>query len=270
MPIDVPGWLKDNAQRGLDYNREGKGGDGLTDKTLDEAREFARGYTTESKVRRMPAWFARHKPDLDAPANKPGDEDFPGAGAVAWLIWGGSVSGDVMDAADWAQRQVEKLDREAQAFDRSRKVMASIEEQFLKAQAELNAAIAERCDLQANFEKLVSDSDAALAAVKAEAEAANLALTEAKAALAALESEKAELLKQIEAAMQGQVSASKEAAKIAASVGCKPAALSPADEGKPDPQASAEEIRKAFLGMKPGPDKSAFFAAHRAILTATR
>lgn len=270
MPIDVPGWLKDNAQRGLDYNREGKGGDGLTDKTLDEAREFARGFTTESKVRRMPAWFARHKPDLDAPKNKPGNEDFPGAGAVAWLIWGGSVSGDVMDAADWAQRQVEKLDREAQAFDRSRKVMASIEEQFIKAQAELSAAIAERCDLQANFEKLVADNDTALAAVKAEAEAANLALTEAKAALAALESEKAELLKQIEAAMQGQVSASKEAAKIAASVGCKPAALSPADEGQAQPEASAADIRKAFLGMKPGPDKSAFFAAHRAILTATR
>jgi hypothetical protein len=148
--------------------------------------------------------------------------------------------------------------------------MASIEEQFLKAQADLSASVAERCDLQANFEKLVADNDTALAAVKAEAEAANLALTEAKAALAALESDKAELLKQIEAAMQGQVSASKEAAKIAASVGCKPAALSPADEGKADNQASAEDIRKAFLGMKPGPDKSAFFAAHRAILTATR
>ena len=148
--------------------------------------------------------------------------------------------------------------------------MASIEEQFLKAQADLSAAVAERCDLQANFEKLVADNDTALASVKAEAEAANLALTEAKAALAALESDKAELLKQIEAAMQGQVSASKEAAKIAASVGCKPAALSPADEGKADNQASAEDIRKAFLGMNPGPDKSAFFAAHRAILTATR
>ena len=148
--------------------------------------------------------------------------------------------------------------------------MASIEEQFLKAQADLSAAVAERCDLQANFEKLVADNDTALAAVKAEAEAATLALTEAKAALAALESDKAELLKQIEAAMQGQVSASKEAAKIAASVGCKPAALSPADEGQADNQASAEDIRKAFLGMKPGPDKSAFFSAHRAILTATR
>jgi chromosome segregation ATPase len=148
--------------------------------------------------------------------------------------------------------------------------MASIEEQFLKAQGDLSAAIAERADLQANFEKLVADNDTALAAVKVEAEANAAALTEAKAAIAALESDKAELLKQIEAAMQGQVSAAKEAAKIAASVGCVPAALSPADEGKPDQQASAEEIRKAFLGMKPGPAKSAFFAAHRAILTATR
>ena len=148
--------------------------------------------------------------------------------------------------------------------------MASIEEQFLKAQADLTAAIAERCDLQANFEKLVADNDSALAAVKAEAEANAAALNEAKAALAALESEKAELLKQIEAAMQGQVSAAKEAAKIAASVGCVPAALSPADEAKAQPEASAADIRKAFLGMKPGPEKSAFFAAHRAILTATR
>jgi septal ring factor EnvC (AmiA/AmiB activator) len=147
--------------------------------------------------------------------------------------------------------------------------MASIEEQFIKAQADLSSSIAERCDLQANFEKLVADHDTALASAKAEAEANVTALAEAQAALAALQTEKAELLKQIEAAMQGQVSAAKEAAKIAASVGCQPASLSPADEGK-EAQASAEDIRKAFLGMKPGPDKSAFFATHRAVLTATR
>jgi len=162
------------------------------------------------------------------------------------------------------------LDREAKAFDSNRKVMASIEEQLIAAQSSLSQAVAERCDLQANFEKLVADNDSALASIKAEAETTSAALIEAKAALAALEADKAELVKVIEAAMQGQVSASKEAAKIAASVGCKPAALSVADENQPNPQASAEDIRKAFLLMKAGPDKSAFFSAHRAVLTATR
>jgi chromosome segregation ATPase len=148
--------------------------------------------------------------------------------------------------------------------------MASLEEQFSQAKVALANAIAERADLQANFEKLVADNDSALAAVKAEAEANAAAASEAKAALAALESDKAELLKQIEAAMQGQISASKEAAKIAASVGCKPAAISPADETQAKPEASAEDIRKAFLAMKPGAEKAAFFQANRAVLTAVR
>jgi chromosome segregation ATPase len=148
--------------------------------------------------------------------------------------------------------------------------MASLEEQFSQAKVDLANAIAERADLQANFEKLVADNDSTLAAVKAEAEANATAAIEAKAALAALESDKAELLKQIEAAMQGQISASKEAAKIAASVGCKPAAISPADEAQAKPDASAEDIRKDFLAMKPGAERNAFFQANRAVLTAVR
>ena len=230
MAVDVPSFIRSNAQRGLDYNREGKGGDGLTDKTLDEARELADGSTTESKVRRMVAWFARHKPDLDAPKNKPGNPDFPGAGAVAWLIWGGSVSGDVMDAAKWAERLVQKWDKEAQAFDSG------------------------RTDKMANEILTIEDQLAA-----------------SKAILGAVQAEKAELQKQLAEALANQVTASKEAAKIAASVGISPVAVSPGDElAATDAKPDADAIRETFLGMKPGAERQAFFRKHLAVLTATK
>jgi len=113
MPIEnVPEFIKNNAQRGLDYLAEGFGGDGLTDATKREAREMAAGRISDNKVRKMAPWFARHKADGQAPKNKDSsDPGYPGAGLVAWLLWGGNANFD--DAAqDWAQRQIDKLDNE--------------------------------------------------------------------------------------------------------------------------------------------------------------
>jgi HK97 family phage prohead protease len=113
MPIEnVPEFIKNNAQRGLDYLAEGFGGDGLTDATKREAREMADGNISENKVRKMAPWFARHKADGQAPKNSnSSDPEYPGAGLVAWLLWGGNADFD--DAAqDWAQRQIDRLDNE--------------------------------------------------------------------------------------------------------------------------------------------------------------
>ncbi len=272
MPIDVPAFIKANAQRGLDYNREGKGGEGLTEKTLDEAREFAQGFTTESKVRRMPAWFARHKPDLDAPANKPGSEDFPGAGAVAWLIWGGSVSGNEMDAAEWAQRQIDKLDAEARAFDSG--CTDKMSQEFLTPEAQLENQLkavaclqAEKSELQTSFEALASEKIALAADFQAKLDEASTKVTDLQGTIASLQAEREELSKQLNAALANQITASKEAAKVVASLGIKPVAVSPGDEVQAiDPVA----IRQEFLKMKPGLEKQAFFKQHQAILTATK
>jgi HK97 family phage prohead protease len=108
----VPKFIRDNAQRGLDYLAEGFGGDGLTDATKREAREMAAGRISDNKVRKMAPWFARHKVDGQAPKNSnPDNSEYPGAGLVAWLLWGGNANFD--DAAqDWAQRQIDKLDNE--------------------------------------------------------------------------------------------------------------------------------------------------------------
>lgn len=271
MPFDVPAFIKDNAQRGLDYNRDGKGGDGLTDQTLEEARDLAKGFTTESKLRKMVGWFARHQPDLDAPKNKPGNPDFPGAGAVAWLIWGGSVYGDTMDAAKWAEKQVSKLDAQQASFDSDcivkpmAKDILTTEDKLAASMQELAAAKSELTELQTGFEKLAAEKVASLSAADSQLAAVNTQLAEANTKLQAAVAEAAELKAQLETALANQISATKEAAKIVRSVGIEAAAISPADEAKAaaDEKKSADEIKKQFLAMKPSPERAAFFQANK-------
>lgn len=96
------------AQRGLDWLKEGFGGDGLVDATIADARKMAaREPLSEEKVRRMPAWFARHEVDMDAPQNAdPDNEDYPGPGAVAWALWGGDAG------RSWAEAKLRQLEGE--------------------------------------------------------------------------------------------------------------------------------------------------------------
>jgi HK97 family phage prohead protease len=113
VDLTAPQFIRDNAARGLKYLEEGFGGDGLTDGTKREAREMAAGRITENKVRKMAPWFARHKVDGQAPKNSDSSHpEYPGAGLVAWLLWGGDS--DFSDRAqNWAQRKIDALDAEA-------------------------------------------------------------------------------------------------------------------------------------------------------------
>jgi ribonucleotide monophosphatase NagD (HAD superfamily) len=115
MAVSVPDYVSEAAKRGLAWHAEGKSGDGVTDQTIREAREMASGSVTEDKVVRMAAWFQRHRPDMDAPKNQPSNEDFPGAGAVAWALWGGPTSGDIMRTAKWAEDKATSLEADASA-----------------------------------------------------------------------------------------------------------------------------------------------------------
>jgi len=99
------------AQQGLDWRTEGLGGEGLVEATITDARKMAnRESLSESKVRRMPAWFARHAVDLEAPQNDPDNKDYPGAGRVAWQLWGGDAG------RSWADVKVRQLDEETRAL----------------------------------------------------------------------------------------------------------------------------------------------------------
>lgn len=118
----VPQFIRSNAARGLKYLEEGFGGDGLTDATKREAREMAAGRISENKVRKMAPWFARHKVDGQAPKNSdPSHAEYPGPGLVAWLLWGGD-SNFSDRAQNWAQRQIDALETEADSRSKMKKI----------------------------------------------------------------------------------------------------------------------------------------------------
>ena len=122
VDLSVPSFIRENAQRGLKYLEEGFGGDGLTDATKREAREMAAGRITENKVRKMAPWFARHQVDGQAPKNSdPSNSEYPGAGLVAWLLWGGD-SNFSDRAQNWAQRKIDALDAESDSRSKMKKI----------------------------------------------------------------------------------------------------------------------------------------------------
>lgn len=112
VDINVPDYIRDNAEQGLRWHREGLSGDGLVERTVREAAAMARGEITEDKVRRMAAWFARHMSDLAAPSAKPDHPDYPSPGVVAHALWGGGTRGKSEQAMAWAEAKVKALDAE--------------------------------------------------------------------------------------------------------------------------------------------------------------
>ena len=122
VDLSVPSFIRENAARGLKYLQEGFGGDGLTDATKREAREMAAGRISENKVRKMAPWFARHQVDGQAPKNNdPSNAQYPGAGLVAWLLWGGD-SNFSDRAQNWSQRKIDALDAEAESRSKMKKI----------------------------------------------------------------------------------------------------------------------------------------------------
>lgn len=107
---DVPEYIKENAEKGIKYYKDGLAGDGLTDQTYDEALAMARGEITNDKLVRASAWGKRHRSDLEADKNSnPDNDDFPGPGAVAHYLWGyDPLNPDQAQA--WFDRAVDQIE----------------------------------------------------------------------------------------------------------------------------------------------------------------
>jgi HK97 family phage prohead protease len=115
---DAPAFMRAAARRGLAFYEEGKGGDGLVDRTIREARLMAEGNVSDDKWIRIAAWIARHMSDLDAPAANPSNENYPSAGVVAHFLWGsGASKQQAMRTQNYAERVVERI--RAQEEDRN-------------------------------------------------------------------------------------------------------------------------------------------------------
>jgi HK97 family phage prohead protease len=143
------------ARRGLELNRQGRGGDGLTDKTKQEAREMAAGRVSEDKWIRTAAWIARHLVDLDAPQNSdPQDPGYPGAGLVAHLLWGsGPSKRAAMRTMAYAEGVVERIRAEE---DRSR--WASVDIHLRENKGEKVTKVERRVKNDIDFEIRVDEA----------------------------------------------------------------------------------------------------------------
>jgi HK97 family phage prohead protease len=89
---EAPAYMRAAARRGLEYYEEGLAGDGVTPKTIREARAMAEGTVSDDKWIRIAAWIARHLVDLDSPDADPDSDNYPSAGVVAHLLWGSGPS----------------------------------------------------------------------------------------------------------------------------------------------------------------------------------
>jgi uncharacterized protein len=111
--LDPPVYMRASARRGLAWYDEGKGGDGLVDATIREARAMSRGSVTADKWTRIAAWIARHLVDLDAPAAQPDHPNYPSPGVVAMALWGGGVNKRQANRAlEYARGVVDRLAEE--------------------------------------------------------------------------------------------------------------------------------------------------------------
>jgi len=130
----------------------------------------------------------------------------------------------------------------------------TIEEQLIKASADLISATVERDELRVNLANAVAKEATDFKATLEQ----NASLVIERDALA---KEKAELIAQISELSAKSVSASVEAAKIASSVGVNPVELSPSD--KSDEPVKAVNHLEVFLAMEMGAERSAYFAKHK-------
>jgi HK97 family phage prohead protease len=139
--LTAPAYMRAAARRGLEYYREGKGGDGLVDRTIREARAMAEGNITADKWVRIAAWIARHLGDLDSPDANPSSPNYPSAGVVAHLLWGsGPSKSSANRTMKYAEGVVSRLEEENRAsISQESEQMAKIEKRTNEVQFELRA-----------------------------------------------------------------------------------------------------------------------------------
>lgn len=110
VDLEPPAYMRASARRGLEWYEAGRGGDGLVEATIREARAMANGAVTADKWGRIAAWIARHLVDLDAPAANPDNPAYPSPGVVAMALWGGGVNKRQAERAlEYAQGIVSQL-----------------------------------------------------------------------------------------------------------------------------------------------------------------
>jgi hypothetical protein len=143
LDFEPPKGVQEAAELGLALRREhGRGGTLIG---VARARDLAAGKTISPEtIKRMTSFFARHEVDLDAPANRDrSDPGYPGAGRIAWLLWGGDPG------RRWAEKLADQMKRE----DISKSIAVDPE-----LDAVLDASPATQTDIDVSALRSISDS----------------------------------------------------------------------------------------------------------------
>ena len=123
------------AARGLELRAEfNRGGTAVG---VARARDISNMVSlSPDTVGRMNSFFARHRVDLNAVGAQSGDDGYPSAGAIAWMLWGGDPNNPDGAGAGWASRKTDELAAETKSeyveddeakLDRVREKIALIE-----------------------------------------------------------------------------------------------------------------------------------------------
>jgi HK97 family phage prohead protease len=145
VDLSAPVFMQDAAKRGLEWFDAGLAGDGLVDRTVNEARAMARGEVSEDKWVRIAAWISRHLVDLESPDANPDSDNYPSAGVVAHALWG-SVGGKegALRTQAYAEAIVGRIEQESNESARgntmtitSRKSASTVETRMLVSDFEV-------------------------------------------------------------------------------------------------------------------------------------
>ena len=104
-----PQSVQDEAQRALDWLKEGHAGSGFTAVGRARAVQLANGTgVSMDTIRRMHSFLSRHSVDSQGQGYKPGEKGYPSAGRVAYAAWGGAP------ALSWVKGIIAREDKKAQ------------------------------------------------------------------------------------------------------------------------------------------------------------
>ena len=106
----IPTNVQEEAKKALDWRKETKRGG--TPVGLNTARILAKGGQIGiEKIRHIAKYFPRHEVDKKGKGWKPGEDNFPSNGRIAWALWGGD------GAWRWSRAIVERENSKALKAD---------------------------------------------------------------------------------------------------------------------------------------------------------
>jgi ribonucleotide monophosphatase NagD (HAD superfamily) len=186
------------------------------------------------------------------------DNDPANREAVAALGVEVADPADLNAESENTENEDESVDMSAKAFavDHLSKIKMTIEDKLATAEMLAQALTAERDDLRAAVEKLTVGAADELTAIKADLVTKDAALADIGAALEAAKAERDAFAVKVAELEATKVTASKEAAKIAASVGVEPTAIIPGS----DNAAAKADVLATYNSLTDPKAKADFFA----------